>query len=290
MATLFSFFYVVVVVIALASSSPFTTSTSSSDTLRAGHSLSVDKSDDVLVSANQVFSAGFHAVGDNLYCFAIWFSEPARPGRNKPKAVGEAVWMANRDLPVNGKRSRLRLLKSGALVVTDADQFTVWDINTFSKSPVSLRLNDYSNLLLESSDGVVLWQSFESHTDTLLPLQPLTRSTKLISCRSQANFSSGFYTLYFDNNNLLSLLFDNQNISSVYWPTPWLLSWDAGRSSYNSTRVAMLNFLGNFSSSDHLTFLSSDYGFMTQFRLKEFKSSFSISVSLSILMLKIIHV
>nr|XP_048332110.1 putative receptor protein kinase ZmPK1 isoform X1 [Ziziphus jujuba var. spinosa] len=176
--------------------------------------------------------------------------------------------MANRDVPVNGKRSKLSLLKSGKLVLTDANRIVVWATDTFSYLSVSLHLNDLGNLVLTNSEHVVLWQSFDSPTDTLLPLQPLTRTTKLVSSRSQSNVSSGFYTFYFDNNNLLSLLFDNQNISSVYWPSPWLVSWEAGRSTYNSSRVAILNSFGNFSSSDDLTFLSTEYGSLMQRRLK----------------------
>ncbi|KAH7523674.1 hypothetical protein FEM48_Zijuj06G0036900 [Ziziphus jujuba var. spinosa] len=258
----FMFIFFSFLVLALISSPLL--SSSASDTLNGGHSLSVEKShDDVLVSPNGTFSAGFQAVGDNVYCFAVWFkNHPGDPN------ISEVVWMANRDVPVNGKRSKLSLLKSGKLVLTDANRIVVWATDTFSYLSVSLHLNDLGNLVLTNSEHVVLWQSFDSPTDTLLPLQPLTRTTKLVSSRSQSNVSSGFYTFYFDNNNLLSLLFDNQNISSVYWPSPWLVSWEAGRSTYNSSRVAILNSFGNFSSSDDLTFLSTEYGSLMQRRLK----------------------
>lgn len=73
-------------------------------------------------------------------------------------------------------------------------------------------------------------------------------------------FLDGFLYISFGDNNLLNLIFDNSEVSSVYWPPPWLLSWEAGRSTYNNSRIAVLNSLGNFSSSDDLTFLSTDYG------------------------------
>ncbi|KAF7830584.1 putative receptor protein kinase ZmPK1 [Senna tora] len=55
----------------------------------------------------------------------------------------------------------------------------------------------------------------------------------------------------------------------VSMPDPWLRSWEAGRSSYNSSRVAVLDSLGNFTSSDDFHFTTSDYGtVMIQRRLK----------------------
>ncbi|KAF3968485.1 hypothetical protein CMV_007638 [Castanea mollissima] len=174
---------------------------------------------------------------------------------------GTVVWVANRDQPVNGKRSKLSLLKNGNLILTDAGKFTVWATNTFSPSSVvQLSLFNTGNLVLQNTDSIILWQSFDFPTNTLLPQQLLTRNTKLVSSRSPTNHSSGFYELFFDNNNVLSLLFNGPEVSSIYWPEPWLVTWEAKRSTYNNSRIAVLNSLGNFSSSDDLTFLSNDYG------------------------------
>ncbi|RVW40483.1 putative receptor protein kinase ZmPK1 [Vitis vinifera] len=75
-----------------------------------GSSLSVEKSNDVLISANGIFSAGFYQVGNNTFCFAIWFT----------KSWGATtVWMANHDQPVNGRGSKLSLLRNGNLILTD---------------------------------------------------------------------------------------------------------------------------------------------------------------------------
>jgi hypothetical protein len=81
-------------------------SLSSSETLDLlrGSSLSVEKPSDALVSANGEFSAGFFPVGDNAFCFSIWFTLSSVP---------TVVWMANRDDPVDGKGSQLSLLKDG---------------------------------------------------------------------------------------------------------------------------------------------------------------------------------
>ncbi|KAF8023167.1 hypothetical protein BT93_F0615 [Corymbia citriodora subsp. variegata] len=232
-------------------------STSSLPSVAKGTSLSVESPDDVLVSPSRAYSAGFFPIGDNAYGFAVWFSDPPCSG-----AACTPVWMANREAPVNGRRSTFSLLDSGNLVLTDAGDAgaEVWSSGTSSPSAAELRLNDIGNLVLTDGSGGVLWQSFNSPTDTLLPQQPLTRNTFLISARSRYNYSTGFYKLYFDNDNVLRLLFDGPSISSVYWPFPWVLSSALGRFLYNSSRIAVLDPLGLFQSSDNYSFYTSDYG------------------------------
>ncbi|KAF7113404.1 hypothetical protein RHSIM_RhsimUnG0129700 [Rhododendron simsii] len=235
-------------------------SISSPHTLLTSSSLSVS---DVLFSPNRVFSAGFHSVGINAYCFSIWFTQTTSDGNLT------VIWTANRDRPVNGKRSELSLLKSGNLTLTDAAQFTVWSTNTKSISPLQLQLLNTGNLVLRNRSGSMnVWQSFDSPTDTLLPNQPMTRNSRLVSSRSHNNFSSGFYSLFFDDDNLLRLAFDGPEISSVYWPDPGVISWDAGRTSYDSSRIAVLNSSGYFRSSDDFEFQASDYGTGAWRRLK----------------------
>ena len=156
------------------------TSTSPPNSLTQGESLSVEKPNRVLVSPNKVFSAGFYSVGKNAYCFAIWFAEPLYNGNHT------IVWMANRDQPVNGRLSKLSLLKNGNLVLTDAGQLTVWASDTVSVSPLRLLMLDTGNLVLfTSEERIILWESFDSPADTLLPNQRLTRTTRLVSSRTQ---------------------------------------------------------------------------------------------------------
>lgn len=236
-------------------------SSSTIDRLSGASSLSVEHADDVLTSPNGVFSAGFFPVGDNAYCFAIWFSEPYSEGNRT------IVWMANRDEPVNGRKSELSLRKSGNVIITDAGRLTVWSTDTVSESSVFLYLHENGNLILQKSEGGVLWQSFDSPTDTLLPQQLLTKDMQLVSSRSQGNYSSGFYKLYFDNDNVLRLLHGGPEIT-VYWPDPELMSCEASRSTFNSSRIAFLDSLGYFSSSDNFTFMSADYGERVQRILK----------------------
>uniref|UniRef100_A0A2N9G8Z2 non-specific serine/threonine protein kinase n=1 Tax=Fagus sylvatica TaxID=28930 RepID=A0A2N9G8Z2_FAGSY len=193
-----------------------------------GTSLSVEKPSERLVSTNGEFLAGFFPVGDNAFCFSIWLNKSSVP---------TVVWMANRDEPVDGRGSTLSLLNEGKLILTN-------------------------------SLGFVIWQSFDSPIDTLLPQQALTMISSLISRRSQDDYSSGNYKLFFDNDNVLRLLFQGPTMSSLYWPDPWLTDpGQAGRSRYNTSRRALLDDLGNFESSDHFQFNATDYGVVLHRRL-----------------------
>ncbi|XWS24173.1 hypothetical protein CRYUN_Cryun28dG0078000 [Craigia yunnanensis] len=221
---------------------------------KAGSSLSVETAADVLTSPDGSFSAGFHPVGQNAYSFAIRFNKPSFGANNCT-----IVWMANRDQPVNGRRSKLCLLKSGNLVLNYAGHIPVWETKTVSLSPAHLKLEDGGNLVLSDLEGGRLWQSYGSPTDTVLPLQTFNENSKLISSRSQVNYL-GHFQLYFDTDNVLCLLYKGPEFSSVYWPSPWLLRWEAGRSTFNNRKIAVLDSMGNFSSTDNFTFLSADYG------------------------------
>lgn len=221
--------------------------------LRDGSSLSVEKPTDVLLSPNGVFSAGFFRVGVRAFCFAVWITKSKDP---------TVVWMANRDEPVNGIGSKLSLQKNGNLILTDGVRRTQWETKTASSSSVELILLNDGNLVLvtANSEKEKLWQSFDSPTDTLLPEQVLTKDTFLTSSRSISNFSSGNYRLYFDNDNVLRLLYNVPDTTSVYWPNPAIMPWQSGRSTYNNSRLAVLNLVGNFAASDNFNCNSSDYG------------------------------
>nr|XP_027096861.1 putative receptor protein kinase ZmPK1 [Coffea arabica] len=232
-------------------SMPIPSSSTTYTTLTKGSLLSTQ---DVLISSpDGIFTSGFLIVGENSYCFSIWFTE-AQDGNYT------VVWMANRNQPVNGKHSGLSLQDSGNLLLTDAGQFSVWTSNTKSNSSVQLKLQENGNLVLSTSDGEFLWQSFDFPTNTLLPGQLFTSETILVSSRSTTNYSSGFYKLYFDSDSVLHLRYEGPEITSVYWPDPWLNIWDAGRSSFNGSKIAVLDESGYFQSSDLLQFYTSDHG------------------------------
>ncbi|GLJ05018.1 hypothetical protein SUGI_0009500 [Cryptomeria japonica] len=220
--------------------------------LSLGDSLTPERNQTVLQSPDGTFSAGFYAVGINAYSFAIWYSQTCFPYT--------VVWMANRDRPVNGKDSRLRLQKDGNFVLLDVDGSAVWTTNTRGLDVTEAELLPAGNLVLLGSTGQIIWQSFDSPTDTLLPKQFFTKNTQLISRMGSENYRSGYYRLYFSDDNYLGLIYEGLNVSSKYWPDPWNTPADNGRNTFNITRIAVLDGSGGFSSSDQFSFNAWDYG------------------------------
>ncbi|KAL5844779.1 hypothetical protein ACOSQ4_010737 [Xanthoceras sorbifolium] len=104
-------------------------------------------------------------------------------------------WIANRDQPVGAKNSKPSLLKNGN--IKDADHKVLRTINTVSQSSVEAQLFNTGNLVLRTWEDVTLGESFDFPTDTLLPQQPLTKDIYHISSRSQSNYSSTNYKLFF---------------------------------------------------------------------------------------------
>ncbi|KAL6138778.1 hypothetical protein ACLB2K_064057 [Fragaria x ananassa] len=229
--------------------------------LKRGSSLSVEDDSDFLTSPDGTFTCGFHGVGTNAYWFSVWFTG------SKDRTI---VWMANRDKPVNGLGSRVHLSGDGSMVLTDVDGAIIWKSSTNSStSTVADRaeLLDSGNLVLKDPSGKILWQSFDFPTDTLLPNQHFRKSNKLISNLGRGDFSTGYFSFYFDNDNVLKLMYDGPDISSLYWPDLDYSVFQNGRNAYNSSRVAGLDELGSFSSSDELQFSASDMGLRVKRRL-----------------------
>ncbi|KAL0922360.1 hypothetical protein M5K25_006339 [Dendrobium thyrsiflorum] len=214
--------------------------------------LSVEDSSSLLISEDKSFTAGFYKVGANAYTFSIWFTN----------SVDQTVtWTTNRDKPVNGHRSRLTLHLDGSMVLTDIDGTVAWSTTTVASAAAHYAsLLDNGNLVIKDLNGGIIWQSFDSPTDTLLPSQPITKNAKLVSAIGRGSPSSGYFEFHFDDNNVLRLKYNGPEVSSVYWPDPDKTVWDCGRTIYNSSRFAVLDAKGEFFSSDHFKFIAADAG------------------------------
>ncbi|RWR86149.1 putative receptor protein kinase ZmPK1 [Cinnamomum micranthum f. kanehirae] len=219
--------------------------------LYKGSSLSVEDESDHLISSDSSFTCGFYKVGTNAYSFSIWVTNSI------DKTI---VWTANRDRPVNGRKSRMWLHPDGTMVIKDADDSTIWSANTSTPEVDRAELLNSGNLVLKNPSGRILWQSFDFPTDTLLPLQLITKGKSLLSSSGRGDSSSGFFVLHFDSDNVLRMMYDGPEISSVYWPNPDFDLWGNLRTSFNSSRLAVLDETGLFSSSDKFNFTASDMG------------------------------
>ncbi|KAJ6755851.1 RECEPTOR PROTEIN KINASE ZMPK1-RELATED [Salix purpurea] len=231
----------------------FLSTSSAQNVLLRGSYLSVEDDSDILTSPDKTFSCGFYGMGQNAYWFSIWFTN------SKDRTV---VWMANRDRPANGRGSRVSLRRGGAMVLTDVDGSIIWETNTTSTDVERAELLDTGNLVLIGPGSKILWQSFDFPTDTLLPNQLFIKRTKLIARLHSGSYASGYFSFFFDNDNVLRLIYDGPDISSIYWPSPDFDVFGNGRTNYNSSRTAVYDEMGHFISSDQLQFSASDTGLL----------------------------
>ncbi|KAF7119753.1 hypothetical protein RHSIM_Rhsim13G0164100 [Rhododendron simsii] len=123
------------------------------------------KDGDLLISSNQTFALGFFTPGKSTNRYlGIWYNKVSEQ---------TVVWVANRGNPINNTSGSLSFDITGNLVVTGPDRNNpVWSTNvsdpTVAKNS-SAQLRDSGNLVVLDSNGVVVWQSFDYPTNTLLP-------------------------------------------------------------------------------------------------------------------------
>ncbi|EMS45196.1 Putative receptor protein kinase ZmPK1 [Triticum urartu] len=226
--------------------------------LSPGSSLSVEDSSDVLHSPDGTFTCGFNNISGSAFVFSIWFSNTAHE-----KTV---VWSANHLHPVYSWGSQVMLYADGGMVVKDYNGQAVWETNVSSSSKAEqVQLLDTGNLIMKGQGDIILWQSFDSPTDTLLPNQNITSATKLVSANRL--LVPGRYSFHFDDQHLLTLFYDQTDISFIYWPDPNKNIWEKQRSSFNTTTIGVLDSSGYFLGSDNLTFKATDWGLKVMRRL-----------------------
>nr|XP_034906391.1 G-type lectin S-receptor-like serine/threonine-protein kinase RKS1 [Populus alba] len=150
------------------------------------------KDGDVLVSNGQSYELGFFSSGINptRRYVGIWY-------RSTKVSEQTVVWVANRDNPINGTSGVLAINKQGNLVIyeNNPSSVPVWSSNvpaSISMTNCTAQLLDSGNLVLvqQDSKGMILWQSFDHGTDTLLPGMKLGLDLKIGLNRSLSSWKS----------------------------------------------------------------------------------------------------
>ncbi|XP_034576513.1 G-type lectin S-receptor-like serine/threonine-protein kinase B120 isoform X2 [Setaria viridis] len=125
-----------------------------------------------LVSDDGTFALGFFSPSNstrNRYYVGIWYN-------SIPK--DNIVWVANRATPITDPSSATLALTGGSnLVLSNTDGQLLWMANVSAPGNLSssenisgeATLDNTGNFILRTSEGAVLWQSFDYPTDTLLP-------------------------------------------------------------------------------------------------------------------------
>ncbi|KAM7529108.1 hypothetical protein LguiB_032518 [Lonicera macranthoides] len=135
------------------------------------------------------------------------------------------VWTANRDNPPVNQTATLALTADGRLILQPT-QGPETNIANISQSASSASMLNTGNFVLYSSDGDIIWQSFEHPTDTLLVGQPLLNRKSLVSSISETDHSSGIsYLVMQSDGNLVQYPLEGPWLpQNSYWSSDTYLA------------------------------------------------------------------
>ncbi|XP_010928440.1 G-type lectin S-receptor-like serine/threonine-protein kinase LECRK2 [Elaeis guineensis] len=161
------------------------------------------------LSPSGEFAFGFHPLETDrsLFLLAIWFEKIAQ------KTV---VWYANGGKPVQ-YGSMVELTADGQLLLKDHNGQELWNAG---KNASYAAMLDTGNFVLVGTHASVVWQSFDTPTDTILPSQVLHPGTELHARLTATNYSSGRFELRFeDDGNLVlyTVAVPSGNQYDPYW-------------------------------------------------------------------------
>ncbi|KAM1010100.1 hypothetical protein TB1_044743 [Malus domestica] len=235
---LFSIFISYAVAVLLCSSHPFCCAR---DTITYGIPMNESET---LVSSGGSFELGFFSPspkGTQRYV-GIWYHQLS------PRTV---VWVANREKPVlNSTGTRFLALLDGNLHVLDAAGKRYWstEVETSKSLTQTVTLMDSGNLVLSGGDDQlavnILWQSFQSPTDTFIPGMVMDKSLELTSWRGKDNPARGKFIFRKDQ------VGENQYVISKSESIPY---WKGGERatetfySFDQMLPAVTYLLSNFS-------------------------------------------
>ncbi|CAN6586457.1 unnamed protein product [Malus baccata var. baccata] len=122
------------------------------------------------------------------------------------------VWSAAADVII-GNNSYAQLTQDGELVLFDSLKgVTAWTSKTRQLSVVSAALNDNGNLVLLNQEKHIVWQSFDTPSDILLPGQSFSTLQTLRA--ASKNCVSSYYTLFMSASSQLQLQWESH---VTYW-------------------------------------------------------------------------
>ncbi|XP_050222920.1 G-type lectin S-receptor-like serine/threonine-protein kinase LECRK2 [Mercurialis annua] len=188
------------------------------------------------------FAFGFYPLHNNLYLMGIWFDKI-------PEKT--LIWSANRNSPAE-PGSTIRLTFAGQLFLTYSNG-TVRPVYNGAAAGLGFMQND-GNFVLRDDSSRIVWQSFDSPTDSLVPGQVLRNGQKIYSnVKGSSDYSVGNFMLemQYDGNLVLSAY---KFSDPGYWYTGTLVgnvslvfNPDASLYLVNSTNDEIYSLRTNFS-------------------------------------------
>ncbi|XP_062226864.1 G-type lectin S-receptor-like serine/threonine-protein kinase At4g27290 [Phragmites australis] len=176
----------------------------SNDQLTQANTLS---SGDMLISQGGDFALGFFSPTNSPKNYiGIWYNKI-------PELT--VVWVANRDNPITTPSAKLVITNSSELLLSDSKGRTLWttasNITSGGARAVAVLL-DSGNFILQSLNGMKIWQSFDHPTDTILPTMRFVLSYKgqvverLVAWKGLDDPSTGDFSYSLDPSSELQML------------------------------------------------------------------------------------
>ncbi|KAI3441037.1 ANK_REP_REGION domain-containing protein [Psidium guajava] len=176
-----------------------------------GASLSPTANSSSWLSPSGLYAFGFYPQGQG-YAVGVFLVGIL------PRTV---IWTANRDDPPVSAGATLLFTNDGRLILRSS-QGQETSITSASLSAYSASMLDSGNFALYDPKGSVLWQSFDSPTDTLLPTQRLLAGQQIISSISATNHSTGLFRLKMQNDgNLIQYPVNTPDTAPYSYFTSW---------------------------------------------------------------------
>lgn len=157
------------------------------------------------VSNNGDFALGFFNPPGllNRFSIGIWFNSNSIPYDQR-----KVVWVAGAGVVVSDNSSYFELTRNGELVLFDSLLgVPVWNSKTNRFSVSSALLRDDGNLVLLKDREEIVWQSFGTPTDTLLPNQKFP-AFEMLRAASE-NSRSSYYSLHLEDSGRLELRWES---------------------------------------------------------------------------------
>ncbi|XP_043690461.1 G-type lectin S-receptor-like serine/threonine-protein kinase SD3-1 [Telopea speciosissima] len=180
------------------------------------------------ISENGVFTFGFF---DDYWKDYDGFAVGIRYNLGN-RAANVAVWTVGGGVRVS-ENSTFRLSMDGRLVLFDnLSGLIVWSSNTSGLGVQTASMLNNGNLVLMDNAKKVLWQSFDSPTNTLLPGQALYFPQALRA--PSTTFISSYYNLVIRHTGDLALIWEN---NVTYWGSHLTSSVDVKEARFEPTGV-----------------------------------------------------
>ncbi|KAK4493420.1 hypothetical protein RD792_017678 [Penstemon davidsonii] len=123
---------------------------------------------DTIISGRHDFKFGFFSPANNSNRYLAVFYNVSEE---------TAVWIANRDRPLNDSSGTVTFSRNGNLVLTNGRNETLWSTNVTGTNPrnTSAQIQNNGNLVLwDTSTRSIIWESFGYPSDVFLPTMRIT--------------------------------------------------------------------------------------------------------------------